>query len=102
MKYIGKYQEFCFADGDSIKNHFNREPYSAKEKIINYLRNGGTVFCCAPSIIKDCITGGRILEEQVTRFDGSYKWPSYLAYYVDRYNLKLPNDFEKHILSLVD
>lgn len=102
IECIGKYKEFGFDSGVSIRACFDEKPYLGKDKIVDYLRNGGNVFCCAPSVMRDCITGKPISEEQVTRYDEKYKWPSYLAHYVDRYNLRLPIAFEKHILSLAD
>ncbi len=37
--------------------------------------------------------------ERVCISDGVYVWSNILSYYVDKYNLRLPKDFEEHILK---
>jgi hypothetical protein len=31
--------------------------------------------------------------------DGKYSWSSAIPYYVEHYDLRLPKDFEDHVLS---
>lgn len=33
--------------------------------------------------------------------DGKFTWNTTLAYYVENYNLRLPKDFEEHVLSAI-
>lgn len=48
---------------------------------------------------KDVIAGTVIPGTDVGRNDGEYTWWTSLAYYVEKYNLRLPNEFEQKILN---
>jgi hypothetical protein len=73
-----------------------------KKEIVDYLYNGGVSVAAAPSIPKDILTGETIhlpgISEQIMS-DGDYSWNNQLAYYVDKYNTRLPVSFENHILA---
>ena len=101
LVYIGKYKELCpkHQDFPSIKESFSSEPYAGKQRIIAYLRSGGKEDMVSMAIKKDVITGEPIFETDFGRNDGVYTWWTSLAYYVEKYNLRLPKDFEKHILA---
>lgn len=99
-KFIGQYKEF--GDGkESITNSFSQSPYPGQSKIAEYVRNGGVLLDCAPSILRDIITNEKISEPQETRSDEFFVWFSELAYYIEKYNLRLPAEFENHILQSV-
>ena len=74
-------------------------PYERQEEVSEYLRSGGDCHAVAAGFKKDIKTGETILETVAIRDDGCFTWNSLLAYYVDTYNLRLPLDFESHILS---
>jgi len=48
---------------------------------------------------RDIFTGERIPHEVLVMSDGDYYWPNYLAWYVEKYNLRMPEEFEKYILD---
>lgn len=48
---------------------------------------------------KDVITGESIKMECLGMNDGEYTWFNILAYYVKKYNLRLPEEFERKILN---
>ena len=97
--YIGKYNEIAPNKGyESMRNHFYSAEYPSKEKIINYLRSG-TVDMISTSGAVDCFTGEKIPGHKLGMNDGKYMWWNTLAHYVEIYNLRLPEDFEKHILQ---
>lgn len=99
MIILGKYEEFAPGMGfPSIKTDLQKEPYASKEKILEYLRNGNVHMVTASRIV-DVFTGTTVNSELVFMDDGKYSWSSKIPYYVDKYNLKLPEDFEKHILN---
>lgn len=98
MIYIGKYKELNPShDFPSIRSFFSEKPYYGKEKVIEYLTNG-TMDMISLQIPKDVITGERIPMEKIGMNDGEYTWFNTLAYYVDKYNLRLPKEFEEKIL----
>lgn len=69
-----------------------------KETIVEHLKNGQVIaaYC---GIARDIFTGEVIPGEWVLQSDGKYKWSSAITYYVSQYNLKLPDDFIKHVLQ---
>lgn len=96
-KYIGIYKEFGFENAPYLKDSFESKPYENASQIAEFLRNGTTGVAC-PRTERDVFTGEYIKDETVVRTYGEYKWPQRLAYYVEKYNLLLPDDFERHIL----
>jgi len=46
------------------------------------------------------ISGDVIRIEDSVRVDEKYAWSESLSYYIDKYNLRLPPDFEKQILGI--
>ena len=72
-----------------------------KNKIINYLK-GGEILYISPGIGIDVISGEKTLKlRKELHSDGIYEWSGKLVYYIERYNIRLPIDFEKHILDKV-
>jgi len=83
----------------SMKDYFAKEPYQGMEKIAKYLESGKPTFAQA-HIPRDFFTGEIIPIESTGKTDGEYSWMSVLPYYVRKYNLKLPKEFENKVLSL--
>jgi len=81
----------------SIKDSFSKAPYAGKEKVIAYLSKGRKTYV-ATSYSRDVFTGEMIPGERCGMTDGEYSWNSALAYYVERYNLRLPLEFEEKAL----
>ena len=99
MILIGKYDEFAPGMGfPSIKDHIQDEPHKSKAAILKHLR-GGNVHMVTASRIVDVFSGETTNVELVFMDDGKYSWSSKIPYYVDKYNLQLPKDFENHILN---
>lgn len=96
---IGKYNEFAPDMGfPSIKEHIQKEPHKSKDAILKHLRNGNVHMVTASRIV-DVFSGETTNIELVFMNDGKYSWSSKIPYYVDKYNLRLPKDFEDHILK---
>lgn len=99
MIIIGKYNELAPNMGfPSIKDHLQKEPYKSKDAILKHLRNGHVHMVTASRIV-DVISGKTTNIELVFMDDGKYSWSSSIPYYVEQYNLRLPEEFEKHILN---
>lgn len=94
MISIIQFEEFGPGMGlPSMKDSFANAPYSGKDKVINYLKNGKKTYS-ATSYGRDVFTGEVIPGERCGMTDGEYSWNSSLAYYVEKYNLRLPQAFE--------
>ncbi|MBQ2615593.1 MAG: hypothetical protein IJF90_01910 [Synergistaceae bacterium] len=105
-KYMGFYRENVrLFDPELALNYpmmsdsFSDSEVPDKEKIISFLLNGGHVDLATSARATDIFTGEPIGLYSDTRTDGKYSWPTTLAYYVERYNLILPDDFVAHIVQ---
>ncbi|MBR0342250.1 MAG: hypothetical protein IJH64_08400 [Oscillospiraceae bacterium] len=96
------YKEFGPAPGldlPSMTDSFADEAYPGQEKVVKYLSEGRKTYCAAGRAC-DVFTGESIPGEWCGMTDGEFSWISELAYYVEKYNLRLPAEFEKKVLSL--
>ena len=99
MKFLSQFDEFGENMGfPKMQDYFQKEPYPGKEKIVEYLKNGTKTFA-GLGILKDVYTGEQIPIEQCGMTDGEYSWISDLYYYVEQYNLKLPEEFNEKVLK---
>lgn len=84
-----------------MRDSFEVEEYPNKKRIVEFLRNG-TVDLAKGSRLKDVFDGEVIPDEVLIMSDGRYAWTNIIAWYVEKYNLRLPKDFEKYILEKDD
>lgn len=82
----------------SMTENFASESYPEKEAILSYLKSG-SLDAIAGSCSIDVFTGESTGIPGSVRSDGTYSWGGDLAYYVDKYNLRLPDEFVNHVLS---
>lgn len=100
MIYIGSYDEITPNKGYPLmKNSMNDRKYNSQDKIVSYLRRGKMIMVAAGASKPDVFTGEPIKGESGILSDDVYAWSSSLPYYVEKYNVKLPDDFEQHVLS---
>lgn len=92
------WKEFGMSTAPSIQTAFENKPYIGIEKIISYLENG-RVCLAAPGFGMDMITGERVKRNLEIRSDGEYGWSSMLPYYVRKYNMRLPAEFEAKVFK---
>ncbi len=99
MKIIGQYHELAPDMGfPSMVDSMAKGTYASKEAILTYLRNGKVHMVTASKVV-DALTKAQTKIDLVFMNDGSYAWTSAIIYYVDRYNLQLPDEFVNHILK---
>ena len=84
----------------SLRDFLTTEAHPDEENISKYLEN-------APAYAGLGKTVGDVLDPDAkvtlfpgTRTDGTYIWPSELAYYVRKYHLRLSSDFVERMASL--
>ena len=83
-----------------MKDNLLSERYENQEKIAEYLYNA-EVFMTEMSYARDIFTGKLLPQIMHCVSDDKYWWPIILAYYVQKYNLRLPKEFEQHILEKI-
>ena len=100
---VGIYKEFYNGEYElpSIRDAIYQDTVSNKRTLVSYLKKGKP-FAAASAINKDVLSGERIPGELLMLTDGVYEWRSDLVYYIEKYNLKLPDDFIKHVLDQQD
>ena len=106
VREIGTYREdvvrFAPALADSfpsIKDSFSDAPIENADKIKQFILTGGFLDIGTTAESVDVLTGESTGLRGNIRSDGYYSWPISLAYYIDRYNLRLPDDFVQHALE---
>lgn len=87
-------------DGEERKpfsSFHEKLPDEVKAKVLAYLRSG-TEWSACPGIFTDDVTGERLPIQWLNYTDGHYSWNSKTIYQFYHYDMKLPDDFIKHIL----
>lgn len=91
---IDRYRELYNKEGyPSMRDSFCEGPYPEKRLVLAYLVHGGHEELSAPRMCRDCFTNEVFQLGEGIRTDGKYHWSDRLAYYVERYNLRPPEEF---------
>lgn len=101
---LGAYDEYDSDHSlslDKLSDHFEKTTYPYQNDIVEYL-DKGTCVLVAGCKAYDFYTGKELSREKCSFSDGEYVWPGTLSYYVKFYNLRLPNHFEKKVISLIE
>lgn len=101
MEYIilQNFKEFGVPNAPSLLEKCEKKPYQGQDKIVEFLKCKGEIGAVAAKVPIDVITGERIPGELVIKHYGKFGWMSDLAYHVEKYNLRLPKEFEDYVLS---
>ena len=74
------------------------KPIKEKVKIIEYMKQS-KIEAVAPAIVTDLINPDIRFTELYFMTDSKYGWRSDVIYYVDKYDMDLPEEFIKHALK---
>lgn len=96
MKVIGQFREIYGKEYLPLMDQCAAGFYTNISAVVEYLRKGDVVAVAAGSA-KDVITGEIIPGALTTLCKEGYAWRSDIAYYVEKYGLRLPEDFLKSI-----
>ena len=101
MKSIGVYREMV-PDipeiTESIFPHIAPAEYPEKTAIVTYLRRSWPSVS-VPQLLRDVFDKQFVIGSLGVSHDGEYSWRSDLAYYIDKYNLRPPEDFIAHVME---
>ena len=102
-KRVNKMKQVCdvkklLSDKNYIREIMSETPLKDKNKILNHLRKG-TITAAAAGRARDVISGEIIDGELTYLTDGVYEWRSDIPYYVDKYNVRLNDDFIHYVMS---
>ena len=95
-----RWKEFGDKESPSITTAFNDGPYFGQKEIVKYLKTAGTPTVCAPANTYDVFTHEMIMSKMENWTDGEYSWPCELYHYVEKYNMRLPKDFEDKVFAI--
>lgn len=96
MRYIG-YEELDPGNGFPKLSESIGVLHPRKQELINFLKSGEEDFV-KMSYTKDIFSGIVIPFPDIMMHKGRFYWSSVLAWYVEKYDLQLPKDFEEYIL----
>lgn len=99
LRQVGFFHELEHGDpdGPSLRDAVNESPSQDRDRIAGYLR-AGSVFAATGMGVDDVMDPERTnVAELMTMTDGEWEWPSDLVYYVEEYNVALPEDFVDHM-----
>lgn len=98
MIIIGQTREVYNDDRyPSIEDLINK-PMKEKEKILKYMKNC-KITSTSPAIITDLINPEIKFAELYCMTDGKYGWRSDVIYYLEKYDMELPEEFIQHVLT---
>jgi len=96
---IGAFKELGFDDdpaAPSLSSVRGKRGSEHKTSVVAYLRGGHTTAYCV-GLEADVFDETKLAGSLSVRTDGTYAWPELLAYYVEHYDIALPEDFEEHM-----
>lgn len=99
LRYVGNFVELGYehhANPPSIVAARGRRRRANKAEVLSYLRKAKPV-TISPGINEDFFDPTKTVRGETTRTDGVYIWGDFLADYVDRYDVELPEEFERHM-----
>lgn len=101
MKSLIGWKEFGDPNAPSIFSVFSPYQREHEDAIANYLDNG-KVFLVSAGISTDVFTGEMISGKHELMTDGEYFWNTDIPYYVRKYHMKLPHEFEQKVLDIAN
>ena len=99
LRYVGNFIELGYddyPDAPSLAATRGKRREDNKAALVAYL-NAGVTLVFAPGFEKDVLDHTSDAGSSSIATDGTYAWPRTLAYYVERYDVALPDKFEKHV-----
>ncbi len=74
-----------------FKYKFCKEKYKGQDEVLEYMKSG-VVYGAKAEVLHDVFSNASIPYESLVLTDGNYKWSTELMYYVEQYNLRVPNE----------
>ena len=94
---IGLVREICGNDSYPSINDLINKPIMEKKKILEYMKQSKIDSVTAGSFIDLIDNKTKIYAFSMT--DSKYSWSSYVVYYVEKYDIELPEEFVKYALN---
>lgn len=101
LRYVGNFFELGYdhhPDAPRLAECRGKRLVEHKAEVVAYLRSGRS-YIFSPGFDRDFFDETKRADTRSLVTDGVYTWPSLLAYYVECYDVELPQDFEEHMRS---
>lgn len=98
LRYVANFRELGWDDdasAPSLKESRGRRSPENKGLVVQYLRAGVRIGI-AVARDRDIFDPSKS-ETRTLMTDGKFAWPGITAYYVERYDVELPEEFERHM-----
>jgi hypothetical protein len=101
MRLAGFFREIqTFTDGESILSSLDALPLPMRSLAAGYLRNGYRVVESLGALADDMVDPSiRKIGRKAVFTDGTWCWPYVLAYYVEKYGVRLPQEFVEFMVA---
>ncbi|HEX5273045.1 MAG TPA: hypothetical protein VFW33_21255 [Gemmataceae bacterium] len=108
LKTLVHFREFPFgmAPAPSMREFMASEPWEHQAEVVAYLRSGHVLGYVMGGGVPDwfdptCrranpIVDGKVEDGATPMTDGVWFWPAALIYFVEKYNVRLPQEFIEH------
>jgi hypothetical protein len=99
LKKVGFFQGLPYGDPaeDSLKDLVGKFSGPHLAEAIKYLKSGH-LLVVAPGISRDYLSGDqKIIGSMAILTDGVYAWPKDIAYYIEKYQIGMSNEFLEHM-----
>lgn len=94
---VGMFHELGYGeDYPSLTAARRNEPWPDQDRVAAYLRAAPKA-TISPGYEQDVFDPSRTAGTPAMRTDGTYVWPETLAYYVETYNVAVPDELVSHI-----
>ncbi len=100
MIVIGQTREVYKDDKYPSIGEIVGKPIKEKDKILSYMKNC-KISSVSPAIVTDVINPKKKINELYCMTDGTYGWRSDVIYYVEKYDMALPDEFVQYVLNQV-
>jgi hypothetical protein len=96
LREVGYFSELRHgrSDGPSLRASLHPEGSQEEVHLVRYLRSASVLAANGP--VSDVLSGDPLPDALSVMTDGTWMWPSDLAFYVERYHAELPTDFVDH------
>lgn len=95
---IGCFRDLGYERGPSVADLRGKRKPEHQARVVDYLR-AGKVLVMSPGLVNDVFDKTVVAGKRSIRTDGEYAWPDSLAFFVERYQVELPADFEEHMAA---
>ena len=97
-KCVGCFRDLGYEGAPSIAEVRGRRSPEHQAQVVAYLK-AGKMLVMSPAFVRDSFDRGIVAGSRSIRTDGEFAWPDSLAYFVERYAVELPIEFEQHMAA---